>query len=158
MGIITRATPTPTKVTAPDRWDVGTFDEAAIAVAVRAASVLAGLPEDPNRIPTFWPEMDPMPTISEIDFGDLTIISATLAELWSSNRTVKRDRLLWHVQHPGQRLHDNPITTMPMVAETDRGVVIVDGHHSLGALWLLGAATAPVWALPMTPNSPNAAT
>ena len=109
-----------------------------------------GFPADDNQLATFWPQARKMPTITDVDFGDVKPDTVDLKNLLSSNRTVKRDRLLWHVQNPGQRLHANPFTTMPLVAATKAGTVIVDGHHSLGALWLLGATKAPVWSLPMT--------
>lgn len=121
--------------------------------AVAAVKAMPGSKKDPNKISTFWPQPDDMPTISSVDFGDIGKATVTIKNLLSSNSWIKRDRLLWHVQHPGQRLNVNTFTSMPLTGVVPDGTVIIDGHHSLGSLMVYGVEKAPVWSLPMNPNA-----
>jgi hypothetical protein len=125
-----------------------------VAAAVKAVNALPGDPDDPNKIPTLWPPPKQMPTISDVDFGDVTTQTVQIKDLLSSNTWVKRDRLLWHVKHPGKRLHDNNFTKLPLVGAVDEGTVIIDGHHTLAARMIAGEATVKVFNLPMVPRTP----
>lgn len=126
-----------------------TFSAAQIAATVKAVQAMPTTNKDPNKIPTLWPNPKDMPDISMVDFGDVVTATATLKSLLSSDKWLKRDRLIWHVQNPGKALHTNPFTTMPLCCTTDEGMTIVDGHHRLGALQLLGAKNTQVYNLPM---------
>ena len=101
----------------------------------------------PTRTPPV-PAPSP-PSCPQVDFGDVVTGTATLKTLMSSDTWLKRDRLVWHVQNPGKALHNNPFTTMPLCCTTDEGMTIIDGHHRLAALQLLGATKTQVYNLPM---------
>lgn len=138
----------------PDKWDVGKFSQSKIDAAADLvkASVPVLWPATPNLLPVPWPVADPTPSIRELDFGHLTTGSVKLKDLMASQNWVQVDRLLWHIQNPGQRAHNNPFTLMPVVMQTDDGPVIVDGHHSLASLLYMGADKVPVLLLPAPPQ------
>ncbi|HVM64770.1 MAG TPA: hypothetical protein VMU14_07905 [Acidimicrobiales bacterium] len=142
---------TQTTTTGPSTWDVGTFTPAEIATATKLVTdfVPFAYPADPNTIPALWPVPDRLPALDELDYGHVEPGTVNLVDLLASQTWLKVDRLLWHIANPGLRLHVNPFTTMPTVFVGDVGQVIVDGHHSLAALLLLGATDdVPVWLLP----------
>lgn len=139
------------------KWDVGEFDQDVIDAAVDLAQKAAKFfyPATPDLIPAFWPIPDDVPTIRDLDFGHLTEATVTLDKLKASQNWLNLDRLLWHLQHPGVTAHPNPFTSMPIIMSTAGGpLMIVDGHHRLGALLLLGAEDVPVWMLP-APTQPQ---
>lgn len=121
------------------------FSQDQIDAAVAAVNAMPG----GNKIPTFWPKPKNMPDISDVDFGDVQTTTVPLKGLMASNNNLKRDRLLWHVKNPGKALHNNPFTAMPLVCTTDEGTTIIDGHHRIAALQLLGATKSQVYNLPM---------
>ena len=124
------------------------FSDDEIAAAVAYVTTMPDNGKDPNKIPTIWPRPDAMPTVSDLDFGNVQTTAKTIAALWASNKNLKRDRLLWHVQNPGQRIHNNDLTQLPLVGTFDGMDVIIDGHHFLAALSILGQPTAQVYDLP----------
>ena len=127
------------------------FTPAQIKAAVAAVNALPADGDDPNKVAAFWDCADDLPDISQIDFGDATRAQANLATILASTKRLNRTKLLWHVKHPGQAMRKNPFTTEPMVCTTDDGtVIIVDGHHRLGAQLMLGAKSFPVWNVPVT--------
>lgn len=146
----------PTVTKAPDSWDVGTFKQADKDQACGLVGKMADFfyPATPNLIPAPWPMIDPVPSVRDLDFGHVALGKVELKKLKSSQNWVRVDRLQWHLQNPGVRLHTNPLTSMPLVMLADDGPVIIDGHHSLGALLLLGADKVPVWTLP-APEQPK---
>ena len=124
------------------------FSKADIAKAVAYVNNMPDNGKDPNKIPTIWPRPDAMPTIANVDFGSVTQPKVTIANLMASNKNLKRDRLLWHVQNPGKRVHNNDFTQLPLTLTFKEGTVIVDGHHFLAALQILGQPTQQVNNLP----------
>lgn len=139
----------------PIDWDniqrrVKGYTPAQIAAAVTAVKKLPGKKNDPNKIPTLWDRPKAMPTLADVDFGTVTIQSLEVNELLASNKNLKRDRLIWHVQHPGEALNPSVFTENPLVMESPDGNVIIDGHHRLAALKMLGASEAQVYNLPAT--------
>ena len=127
---------------------VKTFSKDDIAKAVAAVNAMPDNGSDPNKIPTICQRPDAMPTISNVDFGSITQPKVTISTLLASNKNLKRDRLLWHVQHPGKRVHNNDFTKLPLTLTFKEGTVIVDGHHFLAALQILGQPTQQVNNLP----------
>ena len=125
------------------------YSAAQIATTVKAVQAMQTSPKDPNKIPTLWDKPKNMPDISMVDFGDVEFATPVIKNLLASNTWLKKDRLIWHVKNPGKALHNNPFTTLPMVCTTNAGMTIIDGHHRLAALMLLGAKSTQVNNLPM---------
>lgn len=125
-----------------------TFSDAAIAGAKAAVAALQGKDDDPNKIPTFWDMPKKMPTITDVDFRDMKTQSVPIDSLLASNKWLKRDRMNWHVQNPGQPMNPSVFTEKPIILQTAKGNIILDGQHRLAALKLLGATKWPVFMLP----------
>lgn len=107
-----------------------------IKAAVAQVKAMPEAPDGKNNVATPWGvTQDDVPTT--IDWTQAKTKSVKLDELKTTaeHTTVDRDKLIWHVQNPGQSetglLH-------PYVYKTDSGDrVIVDGHNRLFALVLL---------------------
>lgn len=138
------------------KWDVGKFDDGDIKDAVDRLTDAAQFfyPNTPNLVPAFWPVADPLPTIRDLDFGHVVDSNVALNHLKASQNWLRVDQLIWHLQNPGKAAHKNPYTSMPVVLVTAAGPTIVDGHHRLGALLLLGCNDVDVSMLP-APEQPK---
>ena len=139
------------KVDIPD-WSkaVGDYSDDQIAAAIDKANALPGSVADPNMVQVVWPVLVMPITAAALDFGNVTQITVKLGELIAAQTWIKRDRLIKHIQSPGTRADDkdSPFVSLPIVAE---GNIIVDGHHTLTALWLLAGSDlqVPVWCIPI---------
>ena len=127
------------------------IDKDNIAAAVSYITNMPGTQKDPTKVPTIWQRPKDMPTIRDIDFQNVTTPTVSIANLLSSNKRLDRQRLIWHAKHPGQRMHVNPLTALPLVGTYDDGQVIIDGHHYLAAQLILGTPKAQVYLLGATP-------
>ena len=117
---------------------------------VTALSRLAILP-NPNEpamqdnkrfVESFW-EQVPIPTIDPNIWDTAQAEVVTLSELKGTDPYLKRSKIEKHIVSMGQAL--TPFMSLPYVVEYDGSLIIVDGHHRLAALWLLGVDRAPVW-------------
>ena len=71
-----------------------------------------------------------------------------LKKIKATNAQLDRENLIWHVQHPGKGLYKTPHDTHPQVMKTkDGNKIIIDGHHRLSALKLLGVKKTAVFLL-----------
>jgi len=128
------------------------FTDDQIAAAQAAVAALPGRKKNPGQVKTklFWSKPDDMPTIRDVDFRDITSTSVAIGTLLASTRSLDRARLDWHVQHPGQPRNPSVFTTQPLVLnDPDQGQIIIDGHHRLAALSILGVKKTPVFLLPV---------
>lgn len=64
------------------------------------------------------------------DWGSIPAISLPIAGLLTPQRNLDRLRLFHHLAH---RI-DEPVR----IAETQDGLMIVDGHHRMAVLWMKG--------------------
>jgi hypothetical protein len=89
-----------------------------------------------------------LPTISDGDWDKASQQVVKFKKLQATNAQLNRQNLIWHLQNPGkarmQKLHN----TQPQVIKTKKGdYAIVDGHHRLSALKMLGLKKSAVWLL-----------
>jgi hypothetical protein len=116
----------------------------------RALARLEILP-NPNRPDLGKPEkyvespwtVEPVPTIDPHiwDTAELTIV--VLEELFGTDPFLKRKNVKKHIEVMGQA--NTPFRSYAMVYEHTSKPLIIDGHHRLMSLWLLGLDKAPVW-------------
>lgn len=129
---------------------VGSYSPAEIAAAVQKAEALPAAPTDPNMVEIVFPLLVMPVTAAALDFGAVTQVKVQVGSLIASQSWLKLDRLIKHINEPGTRGDDNPspFVSLPIIAE---GNIIIDGHHSLTALWLLAGSDleVPVWQLPI---------
>lgn len=133
-------------------WTAPTFTAKQKKAAAAAVRGMDSPDDNPDHVAGLWPQADDLPDISQIDFGDAYQAVWTLSGLMAGNGHdwLNRQKLLDHINDPGDSLKNpNPFTAYPIVTKTKDGdVVIVDGHHRLGALLLLGAVTWQLWTVP----------
>lgn len=134
-------------------WDrierrAATYSDDQITAAVAAVNALPPRKDNQNKVDQFWPMPDKMPTLQDLDFRDMKVQKVPLDGLQASNKSLKRDKLVWHVQNPGKAVNPNPFTANPTVLDQPDGPVIVDGHHRLAALKMLGASSALCYVVP----------
>ena len=132
-------------------WKAPKFSDAQKKKAVAAVTAMEAVDGNPEHVAQLWPESKDLPDISQIDFGDAYQAVWNLADLRSANGHdwLNRRKLLDHIAAPGDSLKNpNPFTQYPIITKTSSGLAIVDGHHRLGALMLLGAKTWQLWTVP----------
>jgi len=85
----------------------------------------------------------PKPTINPNawDEAELTIIA--LEDLYATDPWLTRKTVKEHIESMGGAT--TPYRSYALVYEQDDKPIIIDGHHRLTALWLLGLESAPVW-------------
>ena len=89
-----------------------------------------------------------LPTISDGDWGKASQKVVKFKKLQATNAQLNRQNLIWHLKNPGKARMQKPHNTQPQVIKTNGGdYAIVDGHHRLAALKMLGLKKAPVWLL-----------
>jgi hypothetical protein len=116
----------------------------------RALSRLAILPnpnhpdlDEPEKfVESPW-EIVTAPTVDPNAWADAEVVIVDLADLYGTDKFLRRKNVARHVENMGQAL--TPFRSWAMVADFDGRQVIIDGHHRLLALWLLGHDRAPVY-------------
>ena len=116
----------------------------------RAQSRLTILPnpDDPTiSDPTKYVESPwatvPTPTIDPNIWDTARTYLIKLKDLHGTDPFLKRKKVAQHIESMGQAL--TPSRSYAMVIEIGGQQIIIDGHHRLMALWLLGLDEAPVW-------------
>ena len=136
------------KVDVPD-W-LPDVDDDVIGAAIAKAKQMPATLADPNLVQVPWGVLVMPVTAAALDFGNVSQIKVKLGALIASQTWIQLDRLIAHIQQPGKRQdNDSPFTSL--AAMTTEGGVIIDGHHSLTALWLLAGSDleVPVWFVPI---------
>ena len=85
----------------------------------------------------------PVPTVDPNIWDQATINLVDMAELVGTDPFLKRKNVAKHIQVMGSALL--PFRSYAMIYEKDGQLIIIDGHHRLMSLWLLGLDKAPVW-------------
>lgn len=113
-----------------------------------ALKVLDSLPGDGDRIPVPWPEL-PKPVVDEVAWQRSVIESVRVDDLFASQPYLSRDNVRKFIENPGQVSDGKRALPNVVLSHFDGKSVkiIVDGHHRLAALWLLGADHANTWFL-----------
>ena len=105
-------------------------------------------PNDPSikkqwkYVESCWKTVD-VPTLDPKiwDKADLAIVK--MDELVGTDPYLKRKKVESRIEGMGQA--ETPFRNFALVAEIDGQKVILDGHHRLMAMWLMGMDEAPVW-------------
>jgi len=73
--------------------------------------------------------------------AQLTLVN--VKDLYGTDTALDRSNVADHIESMGQAL--TPYRGYPLVFDDGEKQVIVDGHHRLFAMWLLGMDQVPVW-------------
>lgn len=93
-------------------------------------------------VETPW-EVIKVPTIDPNIWDNARIRVIKIGDLFGTDPYLKRKRVRHHIESMGQALM--PYRSYAMVLEHEGDPLIIDGHHRLMSLWLLGLNEAPVW-------------
>lgn len=85
----------------------------------------------------------PVPTVDPNIWDTATIHLVDFNELFGTDPYLKRKNVAKHIEVMGSALL--PFRSYAMLYEKDGQLIIIDGHHRLMSLWLLGLDKAPVW-------------
>jgi len=89
-----------------------------------------------------WKTIDPITVNPNIwDRAELSVVQ--LDSLVGTDAYLHRKKLKQHIKVMGQAT--SAFRSFALVVERDGQLIIIDGHHRLMAMWLLGNNAAPVW-------------
>ena len=85
----------------------------------------------------------PVPTIDPNVWDTAVLETIAIGDLLGTDPYLKRKKVKKHIDAMGQAV--TPFRSYPLIYEVDNEPLIIDGHHRLMAMWLLGLDKAPVW-------------
>ena len=89
-----------------------------------------------------------LPEIPQGSWDQAKLKTVKFKDLQATNAQLSRDNLIWHIQHPGMSRYKGKANTHPQVLKTAKGdFVVVDGHHRIAALKMLGLKKDAMWLL-----------
>ena len=117
----------------------------------RAKSRLEILPNPPQSPEDLDPEkvvespwkVSPIITVDPNIWDTAELALVRLEDLTATDEYLRRKKLKEHIEHMGSAT--TPYRNFALVVEHNGEQIIVDGHHRLMAMWLLGMTEAPVW-------------
>jgi len=98
--------------------------------------------ETEKHVESPWQNV-PKPTIDPNAWDKAEIALVHFQELKATNTYCNRKNVKEHIESMGEAI--TRYRSFALVAEIDGQAVIIDGHHRLFAMWLLGYDNAPVW-------------
>ena len=108
---------------------------------------LSDSPEDlEDSVASPWPVVETQdgdyPVSPDVwEKAELTLVN--IKDLYGTDTGLKRSNVADHIEAMGQAL--TPYRSYALVYDDGEKQIIVDGHHRLFAMWLLGMDQAPVW-------------
>ena len=118
------------------------------AARVAVEEALAKLDEipmiDDEHVSVPWPEVD-RPKLDPKVWEDSTVQAVVITDLYASQPRLRKQTVVDYIKAQGAP--ERGRRAMPNVYAIDGRNVIVDGHHKLAAMWLLGAEVVNSWFL-----------
>jgi hypothetical protein len=98
---------------------------------------------DPEKlVESPWKVIEPITIDPNIwDTAELALVG--FDELTATDEFLRRKKLKKHIEAMGQAITE--YRAFALVAQRKDELIIIDGHHRLMAMWLLGMTEAPVW-------------
>jgi len=87
----------------------------------------------------------PMPTVDPNLWDDATVEVHDLDELYATDQWLKRKKIAKHIEAMGQAI--TPFRSLPLIAIVNEQSIIIDGHHRLMAVWLLGQQSSAAYTI-----------
>ena len=155
-GPVPKVEPTPVKFADYDLFKAGVPSKAEVKEGLSRLKVLPNAagehpmsdnPEDlADTVASPWPVVDTQdgdyPVSPDVwQKAELTIVN--IKKLFGTDHGLDRSNVADHIESMGQAL--TPYRSYALVYDDGEKLIIVDGHHRLFAMWLLGMDTAPVW-------------
>lgn len=87
-----------------------------------------------------------LPSIDPSAWDDAKLKKVKLKKLQATNAQLNRENLIWHLKNPGKSRMQSARNSHPQVLKDKAGnLAIVDGHHRLSALRMLGLKKELCW-------------
>ena len=99
---------------------------------------------DDKHINVPWP-IGKRPKLDPQEWSESVIEAMPIHDLTATQKLLTKSRVAFYIKNPGAI--EQGRRAFANVYDTGKDFVIVDGHHRLAALWLLGADMANVWFL-----------
>jgi hypothetical protein len=143
-------TPKPTAEVAPEASKAGVPSSLEVETALSKLNTLpnpAGdaveMDEDPaDFVESPWKVVPTIPLTPET-WSKANLQLVNIADLLGTNTILDREKVEDRIENMGQS--SAPYRSYPLVFDDGEKQVIIDGHHRLMAMWLLGMEQAPVW-------------
>jgi hypothetical protein len=89
-----------------------------------------------------WQKIEPITVDPNIwDRAELALVN--FPELTATDKWLRRKKVKQHIEAMGQAI--TAYRAFGLVVQRGEQQIIIDGHHRLMAMWLLGMEQAPVW-------------
>ena len=98
---------------------------------------------NPNKVVESPWKVTPVITVDPNIWDSAELALVRLEDLTATDEYLRRKKLKEHIEHMGSAT--TPYRNFALVVEHNGEQIIVDGHHRLMAMWLLGMTEAPVW-------------
>ena len=119
-----------------------------IAKAIKKAKNLPDAGDHGHVEARFPIENQKLPAVPNGAWDKAKLKTVKLKKVYATNQQLDRKNLIWHLQHPGMSRFKGKFATHPQVLKLNSGdVAIVDGHHRLSALNMLGVNKDAMWVL-----------
>jgi len=125
----------------------GQPDADLIKKTVQKVQDMPGAGDQSHVAAVFKLSSTPIPDTPEGVWDKAKTKTMNFDDLRATNAQLDRANLIWHVKHPGQSKMKAPHNTHPQIIKTNGDFLIVDGHHRLSALLLLGLTSEQCWVL-----------
>jgi hypothetical protein len=102
------------------------------------------LKEPEKFVESPWPVI-PSPRINPNAWDDAMIEVVDMDDLFGTDSFLRRKNVKEHIEAMGQAT--TPFRSFALIAVVAGRSVIIDGHHRLMALWLLGQNSAPAYVI-----------
>lgn len=116
----------------------------------QAVKTAKNLPDagDHGHVQAMFPIFDSqLPAIPQGSWDDAKLKPVKLSKVRATNQQLDRVNLVWHLEHPGQSRYKGARNTHPQLLKTKDGYAVIDGHHRLSALQMLGVKKELCWVL-----------
>lgn len=101
--------------------------------------------DDPEKfVESPWTTVAP-PSVDPNLWDDAIVQVHELSDLTGTDLWLKRKKIAKHIEAMGQAI--TPFRSLALVAIVDGHAIIIDGHHRLMALWLLGQSSASAYTI-----------
>ena len=95
-----------------------------------------------NFVESPWNAVPTIPLTPET-WGKANLQLVNIKDLVGTDTVLNREKVAERIQNMGQS--SAPFRNYPLVYDDGEKQTIIDGHHRLLAMWLLGMETAPAW-------------
>ena len=103
------------------------------------------VPENANPeklVESPWATIEPI-TVDPNVWSDAELAIVNLKDLTATDKYMRRKKVKEHIEVMGQAV--TPYRSFALIVQRENQQIIIDGHHRLTAMWLLGQQQAPVW-------------